>query len=943
MEKNLRSGVRLAALALWFLGVVAMQADRFFADFDDVQNDLGKFEAGQNQNPPPPAVTNDVQGGNSFIRMTWGTTLNLSSLTYDLDTGDGGLFGRVEADFDFRMSGVGDGFGFILLSTEIYGRKEIVPRQGFVGAQVYQEPTALQSLGIGFDFFQGTEGRQELNGNHVSVHFHEKLLQEFDAGPVDLNSGGWIHAKIIARPGGTNSDVSLVLTPQGGQPFTVFTNYVVSDFVAAETRPHFGARSGSFDLGTIDLDNLDINYLEPAPVAFEFGFTNVATVESENPLIYISKVGNSPATVSVNYATADGTALAGDEYQTAAGTISFAPGEDPIKLIPITIIDDSDLEPTRTFSVALTGSSAGTLIGARNVANVAIHDDDDPSFVGKWDPVVRSMPLNAAGGQSSVVAIHLNLLPTGQILLWDRHGSVSGTDGNPRLWDPVTGVFEAAATQDYDLFCAGHALMADGRLFVPGGHILDGMGEVKAAIYDPWSNAWTQLPDMNAGRWYPTATMLANGDMLVEAGTIDIPQDVNRLSQIWQVASGTWKNLTTAEPQHGRFPIWANYYPFMYQAGNGKVFCAGPQQMARWLDISGTGNWEDVAESSLLYRDYGTSVMYADGKILITGGNPPEIYTTTSILGTTATIYPSRVTELIDINEPNPTWRATTPMNSGRRHATATLLPDGKVLVTGGSSSPGFNIHAGAVRWAEIWDPETERWTPLAAAQRYNGYHCNALLLPDGRVVTTGGGHPNPPDAPTAGEAPEFGAEPSAEFYHPSYLFNGARPSITSAPSAVTYGETFYVETPDAANVAKVSWIKLGNTTHAFNQNQRINFLSFTNSAGGIWCAAPDNPYLCTPGHYMMFLLNSNGVPSVASIVRVAMGILSVAEQGSDNLITVTTVPGNNYRVEYTDTLPATGWTTVGTAVSASANTTQVTDVNGASALNRFYRVQQVP
>jgi hypothetical protein len=71
MEKNLRSGVRLAALALWFLGVVAMQADRFFADFDDVQNDLGKFEAGQNQNPPPPAVTNDVQGGNSFIRMTW--------------------------------------------------------------------------------------------------------------------------------------------------------------------------------------------------------------------------------------------------------------------------------------------------------------------------------------------------------------------------------------------------------------------------------------------------------------------------------------------------------------------------------------------------------------------------------------------------------------------------------------------------------------------------------------------------------------------------------------------------------------------------------------------------------------------------------------------------------------------------------------------------------
>jgi hypothetical protein len=448
---------------------------------------------------------------------------------------------------------------------------------------------------------------------------------------------------------------------------------------------------------------------------------------------------------------------------------------------------------------------------------------------------------------------------------------------------------------------------------------------------------------MNAGRWYPTATVLANGDLLVEAGTIDIPQDVNRLSQVWQIASGTWRDLTTAEGQHGRFPTWANYYPFMYQAGNGKVFCAGPQQMARWLDISGTGSWQDVDESSLLYRDYGTSALYADGKILITGGNPPEIYTTTSILGTTATIYPSRVTELIDINDPNPTWRQSSPMHSGRRHATATLLPDGKVLVTGGSSAPGFNTQSGAVKWAEVWDPVTEEWRVLASAQRYNGYHCNALLLPDGRVVTTGGGHPNPADAPDAGAAPYFGAEPSAEFYYPYYLFNGPRPTITSAPSSVTYGENFYVETPDATNVAKISWIRLGNTTHAFNQNQRINFLSFTNSADGLWCSAPDNPYLCTPGHYMMFLLNSNGVPSVSSIVRIAMGIQSVEVQGNDNAVTITTVPGNNYQVEYSDVLPATDWTPVGAAVTAVAQTTRVTDVNGASQLNRFYRVRHVP
>jgi hypothetical protein len=392
MAKSISIGI--GALA-WLVGAGPVLGDRFFTDFDNVQNDQGKFELQQNTaNPPPPGVTNDVAGGNSFMRMVWGTSLNISSLTYDLGDADGGLFGRIEADFDFRMTGVGDGFGFILFSTEIYGRLEIVPRQGFQGAQVYQEPTALQSLGIGFDFHQGTEGRVELNANHISVHFDEQLLQEFDAGPVDLNSGDWIHAKIIARPGGTNSDVSLVLTPEGGQPHTVFTNYVVTNFVAAETRPHFGARSGTFDTGPVDLDNIDVQYLEPAPVVFEFGFTNFATVESQPAMIYVTKVGNSDNTVTVDYATADGTAGAGGEYQAASGTLSFAPEDQPIKMILVNPIDDQDLDLDRTFTVSLTGSSEGTLVSPNNVATVTIYDDDDPAVVGRWDPTVVDMPAN---------------------------------------------------------------------------------------------------------------------------------------------------------------------------------------------------------------------------------------------------------------------------------------------------------------------------------------------------------------------------------------------------------------------------------------------------------------------------------------------------------------------------------------------------------------------
>lgn len=528
------------------------------------------------------------------------------------------------------------------------------------------------------------------------------------------------------------------------------------------------------------------------------------------------------------------------------------------------------------------------------------------------------------------MGIHFNLLPNGKILFWDRHGDASGgTDGNPRLWDLASGTFTNAAlvpdANNHDIFCAGHALMADGRLFVPGGHEEDGTGLKKAAIYDPWADTWTRIADMNAGRWYPSVTTLANGDLLVEAGTISYVADVNPLPQVWQIASGSWRDLTGAV--HGRFPVWANFYPFMYQAPNGKVFCAGPQQMARYLDVSGTGNWEDVAASTLSYRDYGTSVMYADGQGMITGGDPKNEFVSITTQGERSTKYPSRVTELIDLSDTTPTWRVSTPMNIGRRHATSTLLPDGNVLVTGGNSSPGFDSQIGAARWAEMWDPEMETWTPLAAAEKNNGDHSNALLLPDGRVVTTGGGHPN---------ADMFHAEPNAQIYSPHYLFSGPRPTISFAPNTVTFGEAFFVGTPDATNITAISWLKLGNTTHAFNMNQRISFLDFTNTVGGLSCLAPADPHLTTPGHYMMFILSSDGVPSVSSIIKIGMGIVSVAALGNDNMVTITTVPGNNYQLEYTAALPSTNWTAVGSPVAVTTLNTVVTDVGGALVPNRF-------
>jgi Kelch motif/Galactose oxidase, central domain len=288
--------------------------------------------------------------------------------------------------------------------------------------------------------------------------------------------------------------------------------------------------------------------------------------------------------------------------------------------------------------------------------------------------------------------VHNHLLPTGKVMIWPGDAGISGND--PRLWNPADESVTTLAKPGYDLFCSGHAFLADGRLFVAGGHIQNGVGLPNASLYDPFSNTWAAAPDMNAGRWYPTVTTLANGDALVVSGYVDTTVGVNTLPQVYETANGTWRNLTSAQ-------LSQDLYPMMFLGTNGKVFLAGPTQITRYLDTSGTGAWSFVADRAIsVYRDYGSAVMYADGKILVLGGGDP----------------PTNTAEVIDLNQPSPTWRAVAPMSIARRHLNATLLPDGTVLVTGGTSGPGHNDATKPVYPAELWDPATESWRTLASA-----------------------------------------------------------------------------------------------------------------------------------------------------------------------------------------------------------------------------------
>ncbi len=493
-----------------------------------------------------------------------------------------------------------------------------------------------------------------------------------------------------------------------------------------------------------------------------------------------------------------------------------------------------------------------------------------PSVVGQW-----SRPVDLP-----IVGVHVHVLPTGKLLMW-QHESTSV----PYLWDAVanSGTFEPVpihsnqnGTRRDSIYCSGHSFLPDGRLFATGGHLepLDDTvhGSKLTNIFDPALGKWFSGPDMNDGRWYPSNVTLGDGSTLVLSGSIDdnfadqgvegYPYRVNQLPQVYGL-NGQFRSLTSALM---KLPL----YPMAYLAPNGKAFVAGPAKLTQYLDTAGTGAWTVVGNSNYGNRPYGASVMYEPGKILLVGGDQDA---------------PTKTAEVIDLNVASPSWRYVGSTEVGRTRASATVLPDGKVLIGGGHSTSGFSPGAGAVMTTEMWDPATEQWSKMADASVARLHHSAALLLPDAPVLFLGGGQPT-----GVGDYEHY----DAEFYSPPYLFKGPRPTISVAPSKVTHGQTFTIDTPDVTSISQVTWIRLPSMTHHFNQNQGINKLTFTKTPTGLSVTAPSSGNLAPPGPYMLFILNGSGVPSVAKIVTLenvtpplAPGNL-VANAGSATQVTLT-------------------------------------------------------
>lgn len=459
--------------------------------------------------------------------------------------------------------------------------------------------------------------------------------------------------------------------------------------------------------------------------------------------------------------------------------------------------------------------------------------------------------------------IHATLLPSGSVLTYGTNG-VSSVGGNGRAfdvdrWIPEFGTGPSSHQStptgiDTNIFCSAQMLMPNEKVLITGGDAkangqnngLVNQGINATTVYDPITNQLTNARAMNYARWYPTIVTLGSGHQLVVGGrttkkTDTTPRQVPSIPEIYNPNNGKWRLLNGARSDSYYGSSW--WYPRAFLNARGRVIMFKERKGEIYeLDPRRAGAFRKVADMPAAFGAFRASLpaaMYDNGRVMV--------------------ISDSGQVGLVNINSNPPKVTLASPAPSGPRFwSDATVLADGKVLITGGASVK--QQLDTAVHEAEIWDPRTDTWqtSKPANGRKARLYHSTSILLPDATVLVAGGGPPGP------------ATNLNANTYHPPYLYdnNGniaTRPEIISFSGMIRGSET-RIQVNDTDTISAVTLVKAGSVTHSFDQGQRINSLAFTQQGNEVTTTIPRQKNRLPPGLYMMFVINDKGVPSEARL-----------------------------------------------------------------------------
>lgn len=483
-------------------------------------------------------------------------------------------------------------------------------------------------------------------------------------------------------------------------------------------------------------------------------------------------------------------------------------------------------------------------------------------------PEISHLPCGGDGedgwellAPSPIFTVHGALLNTGHVLLFSG-AAERNYPLEARIWNPANKqIMPGVIALSEDFFCCGHTFLPDGRLLIVGGDT-NGAGHTNNRCFiftpnigNPDNGTFSPAASMAHARWYPTALSLSDGRVLAFSGGHPIAVEVEVFN------GGAWA------PVSGANRTFDELYPGMHLLPSGEIFytragwAAATGTQTAYLTMTGpnNGNWTDYGQQQFYDRQEGMSLLMIDTTVT-------PVHTSLYVFGGgvsgAATARNNATAEVIEFSGgiAGSSWRRIADMNFGRTNVNAVVLPTGRILIIGGHSN-GQKWSPTPVLQTEIYNPATDKWTVGASLNFPRQYHSVCILLPDGRVLTAGGVAPGTAD-------PD---QHSLELYSPGYLSLGARPVISTAPSNITYGGVFVIDTPQAVNIGTVALIAPISVTHHTDAGQRYVKLPIrSRTATTIETEAPANGNIAPPGSYMLFVVNNQGVPSEARFVAIA-------------------------------------------------------------------------